>query len=995
MKLLKTLVLLLVMGTHIHAQTSQRITITAAVDSNFLSWDYSNYLNDSLNMLVPAVTTQGQQYSNVIITLASKSIVNKLSLYNYDGVFSVNPAYLYTINGADTTYIGKFTGGQNQTFTDYPILFPLVATKILLKKYGNNIPQKVQVYGLPYVAGTTADAAPMRLSVDTIIPSLFTGMNYYPWLNDTITSLVTPVWSKLNLQTVDVKLKLPSRCQISKILVYDFEGMWPDPTYIYLQKDTSLLLVGLFNGYYYKNWIPYPIPEGAQADAIVIRKYGNNIPQKVQIFGQVLPIDPLAPVIPVTPPPVIPTPTPAPVIPTPPSAANKIPIDGSRWFYLNYVPNGISGMFNGVINEKINTGAGGLLPTYECYYPLNDGEAMSISQIKMYDFQGVFTAQPASLFAIKKDGRRIPIGTFTGESYMQWVGPYPERGTAKGAGAFNLDSTITDVQYIVIKCSYSNLPGEMEFYGTYTPPTATPPPPARSYATFNKTLGMNAFSWNFVNPISNTNARIIAEYKYEAIKNFRGFRHYIDWVQLEGAEGKYYFNPCYSGGWSCDLTYERCKRDSIEVLACIKNIPDWMKLTYPVGMQSNDCLPKRYSMPRDSIQSYIEKGKLAFQFTARYGRNTNLNPTLVKVSKTPRWTADPVNVVKIGLGLVKYVECGNELDKSWRGINGYMNSYEYATLLSAFYDGHKGILGMDVGVKNADSTMQVVIGGLAGNDPSYVRGMVEWCRQNRGYKADGKIDLCWDVINYHQYSRDTIAVPLRGMAPEVSKAVATAKAFINFSEKYCYGMPVWITELGFDINQGSTQKAIPIGNKSASQTQADWTLRSSLTYLREGIGSLFYYNLNDANIYNGTKYASMGLTDTLYKRKLAMDYLYQTNQLLGTYHFNRSLQQLPVIDEYENNGQLIYAVWVPDEKGITMPCTLTFPTADSVVLYRPVFGSDNLQAETMAVVNGTVQLTATETPFFVTVKQTPPSMLYVLSTDLKRLQNRGLKKGGK
>jgi endoglucanase len=90
-------------------------------------------------------------------------------------------------------------------------------------------------------------------------------------------------------------------------------------------------------------------------------------------------------------------------------------------------------------------------------------------------------------------------------------------------------------------------------------------------------------------------------------------------------------------------------------------------------------------------------------------------------------------------------------------------------------------------------------------------------------------------------------------------------------------MPVWITETGFDINQGSPQKLIAIGSKSAAQTQADWTLRSALTFLREGISSLFFFELNDGNEGSATKYASMGLTDTLFKRKLAMDYLYQTN----------------------------------------------------------------------------------------------------------------------
>ncbi len=407
-----------------------------------------------------------------------------------------------------------------------------------------------------------------------------------------------------------------------------------------------------------------------------------------------------------------------------------------------------------------------------------------------------------------------------------------------------------------------------------------------------------------------------------------------------------------------------------------------MKNTYPADQRFADNTPPRYGLPRNSVQSYIEKGKIAFQFAARYGRNSNVPLSLLKVSTQPRWTGDPVNTVKVGLALVKYIECGNELDKWWRGANGYMNAYQYTTLLSAFYDGHKGLLGADVGVKNADTTMQVVIGGLASNNPSYIRAMVEWCRQNRGYKADGQINLCWDVINYHFYSRDTSITSPRGAAPEVSNTISVARAFVNFSEKYCNSMPVWVTETGFDINQGSRQKAIAIGDKSASQTQADWSLRSVLTFLREGISSLFFFELNDGNVNSATKYASMGLTDALFKRKLPMDYLFQTSQLMGSFHYNRSLQQMPVIDEYENKGKLIYAVWVADEKGTTIPRSLSFPADDSVIVYRPVSGSDILQTETIAVVNGIVQLTATETPLFVATKPTPANQQYVISKKL-------------
>ena len=40
-----------------------------------------------------------------------------------------------------------------------------------------------------------------------------------------------------------------------------------------------------------------------------------------------------------------------------------------------------------------------------------------------------------------------------------------------------------------------------------------------------------------------------------------------------------------------------------------------------------------------------------------------VNPALVKVDSRPRWTNDPPNQVKIGMGLIKYIECDNERDK--------------------------------------------------------------------------------------------------------------------------------------------------------------------------------------------------------------------------------------------------------------------------------------------------------------------------------------------
>ncbi len=648
----------------------------------------------------------------------------------------------------------------------------------------------------------------------------------------------------------------------------------------------------------------------------------------------------------------------------------KIPIESSRWYILAPAHLGIAALFNGITNESIHTGYAEFQQQYECIYPLDEGEAMTIQQIKMFDFTGSFEDTPAEIYALTTTGKKIPLATFTGNKYNLWVGPNPKTNV-EGSAKFNLASPAADIRYICIRCTRNNLPTEIEFYGTYTNSPYRQPPLKEWNAPFRNALGMNGFEWDFVNPA--VNSRKIAEEKYAAIKNFSGFRHYLDWERIEDREGKYTFNPCHYGGWDFDMMYERCKRDSIEVLACIKNLPKWMMKTYPVGLGKVDNAPLKFGSSRQEPSSYSALSKAVFQYAARYGSNNAVPVSLIKVDTKARWNGDPANTIKRGLGYVKYMECGNEMDKWWRGAEGFMNCYDYTVLLSAFYDGHKGSLGPDAGVKKADPNMQVVIGGLAFSDPSYVRGMIEWCRQHRGLRLDGTVDICWDVINYHHYSNDAAqsqsGSSVRGAAPELGGASTTAANFVNFSNKYANGMPVWITELGFDLNQGSPQKAVSIGGQSIEQTQANWILRSALVDLREGISRIFFYELKDFNISSSTKFASMGLTDSLHNRKLAMDYLYQVNGLIGKYHFKKTLQQSPAVDEYENKGAKVFAVWMPDEKGNTKPVTLSFPVAKSVVIYTPQKASDQLKMTTAPVVNGTVIITATETPVFVAEKK--------------------------
>ncbi|RYY09463.1 MAG: carbohydrate-binding protein, partial [Cytophagaceae bacterium] len=372
-------------------------------------------------------------------------------------------------------------------------------------------------------------------------------------------------------------------------------------------------------------------------------------------------------------------------------------------------------------------------------------------------------------------------------------------------------------------------------------------------------------------------------------------------------------------------------------------------------------MPVRYGKDFAQPASYLEQAKLGFQYAARYGYNTSVAANLLSVDQSTRWAGDGVNQVKIGLGYIKYIECDNERDKWWKGRKAYQTGREYAANLSAFYDGNKNTMGPGVGVKNADPSMQVVMAGLANPSVDYVRGMIDWCREFRGYKTDGSVNLCWDVINYHLYSNDASTSQggnaTRGAAPEVSNAGQTAQAFVKMAHQYAGDMPVWITETGYDTNQGSPLKAIAIGSKTVLQTQADWILRTALLYARWGVERTFMYQLADENPSSSTQFASMGLINSDHTPKLAAAYLQQANALLGEYTYTGTLNSDPLVDKYEKNGTTIYAVVVPDEKGRTATYTLSVG-ATTATIYQPAAGQTSMSATVVKAVNGQVTIMA-------------------------------------
>ncbi|SDT41588.1 Por secretion system C-terminal sorting domain-containing protein [Mucilaginibacter mallensis] len=798
-----------------------------------------------------------------------------------------------------------------------------------------------------------------RIKFDTITSSINTGMDYSPWLNDNVDSLVQEVWLN-NFVWVDVTLKLTQRSKITRFSFYDYEGVFTDaPDSIYALNGTTKTFLGTFTGPAYMVWDGFTLATPVEADAIIIHKYSNNIPQKVDIFGYP---DTVAAV---------------PVTPVDTNQIVKIPIDTTRWFQLTNASGGLGGLFDGDLTTMVNTGWGKLITNYDAWYPVMPGEKIDLTSMRFYNYEGSLGPYPLTVSVVDSTGTRTVIGTYSGGGYMTWDGPRP------GDTSKLLTTPMKNVKFIVLNCWYQ-FPTEIEFYGHYTAPPAATPLVQKSYP-LNQYFGINAFEWDFEDPNS---PLVVSPTLLAAAESFTQLRHYMDWNKLESTQGMYTFDPVHSGGWNYDAMYQACQANNIMVLADLKTMPDWMIATYPSGEQDSENVPVPYGSDFTDPNSYILQAKVAYQYAARYGGNSAVSSSTLSVDTSIRWTADPKNTIKKGTGLVHYIECDNERDKWWKGRPAYQTSYEYAANLSAFYDGNKNTMGPGVGVKNADPTMQVVMGGIASADPSYVHGMIEWCRLHRGYRSDGTVNICWDVINYHLYPND--AYPegnaTTGVAPELSIAAKTAQSFIQMAHTYAADMPVWVTETGYDMNQGSIQKAPPIGSKTAAQVEADWILRISLLYARNGIARVFFYEEYDDNAAAPTQYASSGLINDDKSRRPAADYLYQVNKVFGNYTYKQTLNSSPIVDQYLSaNNQPAYVLVMPTQTGSTVNYSLDLGAADSAYIYNPVAGANDMTSNKVKLVGGKLTLNATETPTFVIpsgVAETAATNLARLNTDI-------------
>lgn len=547
------------------------------------------------------------------------------------------------------------------------------------------------------------------------------------------------------------------------------------------------------------------------------------------------------------------------------------------------------------------------------------GRPVSVSRIRYYDNDG----EPEMLI----EGKNTPNGAFVFKMQPPLTGWRQWRETRL--------ETAYSVRYLVVQIlskQGEKVLNELEVYTTdgeapnpppcpecpVCPPADTtenppPPPTDTTFRTGKILIGPNV---NHYHP-------------KERQTRFRGVRDYFPtgWAYTDKG---FYGQPLYWAqkqflGFDDYLIY--MKSQGVDVLLTLMQSPDWLN-GYTAGMKVNDWPPIRPGLDRTDPRSYREIAEAYRTFAMRYGSKVWPEGSYRIDPAPPRWNGDPVQVYKSGLNLVKYIEVGNEWDRWWDiGTPKYMTPQEHAALLVACHDA----------IKEADPNLKVVLGGLTNFDLQYLRAMQDW------FTARGRA-FPVDVVNVHHYSSygnlPGVHPPTwatNGAAPpELDKDFQTISSVVAWARSI--GKPCWVSEYGYDTQQGSQMYVTPYGGKTAIQIQSDLLVRSTLEYLRRGVERCYFFTLADEHNPNGL-FSSCGVLygePTGYAEKPAFEAMANLSATLSGAELvsDQSVQPEasmwnlwqggdPVrVVEFRRDQQSIYYYWSPTASGKTFSATV-------------------------------------------------------------------------
>lgn len=441
-------------------------------------------------------------------------------------------------------------------------------------------------------------------------------------------------------------------------------------------------------------------------------------------------------------------------------------------------------------------------------------------------------------------------------------------------------------------------------------------------------------------------------------------RDYTRWEYFEPVNNQFRFKNVIqdTARINYDAYYHNLKQHNIKSLFCVMRSPRWAS-SHKDSEKFDQYAPSGEKDGSDPSH-YKEVAEFYYQLTSRYGSKQHPKKELL--------TDDKLS----GLDLVDVVEVENEPDglPSWGNL---VTLKQYAALLNAAYDGNGGALGKGYGIKAADPDMPVSVGGLAFNLTA-LKEIVNLAGRQP-----------FDIINVHFYTFKYVRESYRvAITPEWSSLEQDMKEIVAWRNANAPGKPVWLTEIGWDTKDYSTEIV-------SEQEAADYLIRSYLLALGAGVEKCFWFIMKDLDANRNrspTVFSSSGLFenegvkwsgDTRLKPKMTYWYNATFKKLLSGYVFDLnsfSTRADPTVFRYEfahkdQRKRMIVAWFCPAEATRWIPVdqvlektnyTIELPEgwkADHVL--RPVSGSVNGAPVKNTTTSTGVELTLTSTPVFI------------------------------
>lgn len=419
----------------------------------------------------------------------------------------------------------------------------------------------------------------------------------------------------------------------------------------------------------------------------------------------------------------------------------------------------------------------------------------------------------------------------------------------------------------------------------------------------------------------------------DTITGVAGFvREYHSWSwDTEHPDRQLRFQPSGAAGgnsWFFDDYYGKLKKAGVTVVPAIQgNIAGKVFDSKPDPLQREDYM---------------------FQFSARYGSKKRPDDKLHLAPGQPRVS---------GLGLLRYIENGNELDKTWRGRDGWFTPFELAELSAADR----------AAVKLGDPTMKLALAGLAAMNIRYLNAMKHWADHRHGGRFPA------DVINLHHYCSDGVDQNFgkTGISPEAGQLRRRLEEMVKWRDHNAIGCEVWLTEFGYDTDPRSPIHAPAIGKMDAQTVQAAWLVRSYLLLAAAGVDRAAMFMLRDVDSKGGGVFETCGLVTQKgeWKPKVSWYWVATLKNRLKGYRYagdvptgSKNVTAL----RFTRDKEEAIALWCPTSEDKTIAdFALPLSTAKKADVVTLATGSTTGRLTSQNLTGGKLRLTVTERPILV------------------------------